>query len=82
MSVGGGGLIGGIASYLKATRPKVKVIGCQPIRSKVMYESVQAGRIVEDETLETLSDGTAGGMKEAEVSVSSLNINNVNSVCL
>ena len=42
VSVGGGGMIGGIAAYLKATKPKVKVICCQPIRSKVMYESIQA----------------------------------------
>ena len=69
MSVGGGGLIGGMAAYLKATKPKVKVIGCQPIRSKVMYESVRAGKIIEEESLDTLSDGTAGGVEEAAVSL-------------
>ena len=68
VSVGGGGMIGGIAAYLKATKPKVKVIGCQPIRSKVMYESVQVGEIIDEESLDTLSDGTGGGVEKGSVS--------------
>ena len=46
----------------------VQVIGCQPVRSKVMYESVKAGKIVFEESKETLSDGTAGGIEENAVS--------------
>jgi threonine dehydratase len=60
--VGGGGLIAGIAGYLKARRPSVRIVGCQPESSPVMYESLAAGRIVEMESLETLADGTAGGI--------------------
>lgn len=61
--VGGGGLISGIAGYLKATNPAVEVIGCQPKNSAVMYESIKAGKILDIESLPTLSDGTAGGME-------------------
>ena len=46
----------------------MQVIGCQPVRSKVMYESVKAGKIVFEESKETLSDGTAGGIEENAVS--------------
>lgn len=61
--VGGGGLIAGIAAYLKAVRPEIRVIGCVPAQSPVMYECVQAGRIVPGTVLPTLSDGTAGGVE-------------------
>lgn len=37
-----------------------------------MYESVKAGRIVFEESLDTLSDGTSGGVEENSVTFSSL----------
>jgi len=63
VTVGGGGLIGGIASYLKSARRPITVVGCLPERSPVMAASVQAGRIVELPALPTLSDGSAGGIE-------------------
>jgi threonine dehydratase len=60
--VGGGGLVSGIAGYLKSRRPSVRVIGCQPEKSRVMYESLRAGHILELESEPTLADGTAGGI--------------------
>jgi len=65
--IGGGGLIGGIAGYLKAKRPALTVIGCQPQNSAAIYESVKAGKIVEVESLPTLSDGTAGGLEPGAI---------------
>ena len=44
-----------------------QIIGCQPYNSKVMYESVKAGKIVFEESTDTLSDGTAGGIEENAV---------------
>lgn len=61
--VGGGGLISGIAGYLKSIKPKIKIVGCLPENSPVMFESIKAGRIIERETLPTLSDATAGGIE-------------------
>lgn len=63
ISVGGGGLIGGIASYLKAIRPGILVFGCSPENSKVMALSVQDGKLLDLPSLPTLSDGTAGGVE-------------------
>jgi threonine dehydratase len=61
--IGGGGLISGIAGYLKSVSPKTKIIGCLPANSPVMAESIKAGRIIEMETLPTFSDATAGGIE-------------------
>lgn len=61
--IGGGGLISGIAGYLKSVSPQTKIIGCLPENSAVMSESVKAGKILEMETLPTLSDATAGGIE-------------------
>jgi threonine dehydratase len=63
VSLGGGGLISGIASYLKRSHPSAKIIGCSPENSQVMIQSVRAGRILELPSLPTLSDGTAGGVE-------------------
>ncbi|KAK3098371.1 hypothetical protein FSP39_018899 [Pinctada imbricata] len=65
--VGGGGLIGGIAGYIKTVKPSAQIIGCQPAMSKVMYECVKAGKILFEESKETLSDGTTGGIEEGSV---------------
>ncbi len=60
---GGGGLISGIAGYLKTFSPQTQIIGCLPENSPVMAECVKAGKIIEMEIHPTLSDGTAGGVK-------------------
>jgi len=65
--VGGGGLISGIAAYLKAVDPKIQVIGCQPRNSCVMFESLEAGTIVQAEEAPTIADGTAGGIEDDSV---------------
>ena len=67
VSVGGGGLMSGIASYIKSVRPRTKIIGCQPAASPVMLESVKAGSIVEYESQPTLSEGTAGGIEPGSI---------------
>lgn len=65
--VGGGGLIGGIAAYLKAAEQGIEIIGCEPTASPVMAESVAAGRIVHIPSLPTLSDATAGGIEAGSI---------------
>jgi len=62
--VGGGGLISGIAIYLKSMIPDVKIIGCQPENSPVMYKSIKAGKILTVTSKPTISEGTAGGIEE------------------
>jgi threonine dehydratase len=64
ITVGGGGLISGIAGYMKAHSPDTEIIGCQPANSPEMYLSVQAGQVVNaPEELFTLSDGSAGPLE-------------------
>ncbi len=65
--VGGGGLISGIAGYLKSMDEKIEIIGCQPKNSAVMFESIKAGRILEMESQPTLSDGSAGGIEQGAI---------------
>ena len=65
--VGGGGLISGIAGYLKSLDEKIEIVGCQPLNSAVMAESIHAGEIVEMESQPTLSDGSAGGIEKGSI---------------
>lgn len=65
--VGGGGLISGIAGYLKEKTKNIEVIGVQPENSAVMYHSIKEGKIVEMESKPTLADGTAGGIEKDSV---------------
>jgi threonine dehydratase len=67
VAVGGGGLVSGVASVLKSTNPDIRIVGCQPEASAVMAHSVEAGRIVDEESRPTLSDGTAGGIEQGSI---------------
>jgi threonine dehydratase len=62
--IGGGGLVSGLSSWFKVKNPKVQIIGCLPENSPEMYLSAQKGEVVIiDEPLDTLSDGSAGGLE-------------------
>ena len=59
VAVGGGGLISGIAAYIKRVRPDVKVIGVQPVDSDAMTRSVAAGKRVVLPHVGLFADGVA-----------------------
>ncbi|HRD94994.1 MAG TPA: threonine ammonia-lyase, biosynthetic [Rubrivivax sp.] len=59
VAIGGGGLISGVAAYIKAVRPEVRVIGVQMADSDAMLRSVQAGKRVQLTDVGLFSDGTA-----------------------
>jgi threonine dehydratase len=59
VAVGGGGLISGVAAYVKAVRPEVRVIGVQTTDSDAMVRSVAAGERVVLSDVGLFSDGTA-----------------------
>ena len=59
VAIGGGGLISGIGSYIKAIRPKIKVIGVQTVDSDAMKQSLQLGKRIELKEVGLFSDGTA-----------------------
>ncbi len=59
VAIGGGGLISGVAAYIKAVRPEVRVIGVQTVDSDAMLQSVKRGRRVTLTDVGLFSDGTA-----------------------
>jgi len=59
VAIGGGGLISGIAAYIKAVRPEIKIIGVQMTDSDAMIQSVKAGRRIQLADVGLFSDGTA-----------------------
>ena len=58
-AIGGGGLIAGIAAYVKQVRPEIRIIGVQATDSDAMARSLKAGRRVELADVGLFSDGTA-----------------------
>ena len=59
VAIGGGGLIAGVANYIKAVRPEIRVIGVQMNDSAAMMQSVQQGQRVALHDVGLFSDGTA-----------------------
>ncbi len=59
VAIGGGGLIAGIAAYVKQVRPDIKIIGVQHDESTAMADSLRAGHIVDLAEVGLFSDGTA-----------------------
>jgi threonine dehydratase len=59
VAIGGGGLISGIAAYVKRVRPAIKVIGVQPEDSDAMARSIAAGRRVKLAHVGRFADGVA-----------------------
>ena len=57
--VGGGGLIAGVAQYLKARRPSVRVIGVEPAGADALTRSLAAGELVTLDRVDTMADGLA-----------------------
>ncbi|PID71624.1 MAG: threonine ammonia-lyase, biosynthetic [Desulfobulbus propionicus] len=57
--IGGGGLIAGVAAYIKALRPEVKIIGVEPYDSDAMYQSLEAGKRLVLPTVGIFADGVA-----------------------
>ena len=60
ITVGGGGLISGVGGYLKSINSNIKIIGCSPENSPVMKISL-------NESLPTLSEGSAGGIERDSI---------------
>ncbi|KAM0334440.1 hypothetical protein ACHAQA_001467 [Verticillium albo-atrum] len=69
ISMGGGGLISGIGSVLKAFSPRTKVFGIAATNSKALAASMAAGKVVETEHLSTLAEAVAGGIDEDSITL-------------
>ncbi|WP_207904072.1 pyridoxal-phosphate dependent enzyme [Rhizobium sp. PP-CC-3G-465] len=69
VSVGGGGLIGGIGTALSHLSPSTQIIGCWPENSPVLLRALEAGFIHDVPESETISDGTAGALEPGTVTL-------------
>jgi len=58
-AVGGGGLISGIAAYVKRLRPDIRIIGVEPVDADSMNQSLRAGRRITLEQVGLFADGVA-----------------------
>lgn len=59
IAIGGGGLIAGVAAYVKRLRPEIKIIGVEPVDADAMSRSLQAGQRVRLEQVGLFADGVA-----------------------
>jgi threonine dehydratase len=57
--VGGGGLISGIAAYIKSVKPRVRIVGVEPVEADAMARSLKAGRRVKLDHVGLFADGVA-----------------------
>jgi len=57
--VGGGGLISGISLAIKSQRPDVRVVGVEPVGANIVRKSLDAGRPVAADRIDTIADGLA-----------------------
>ncbi|RQW20431.1 MULTISPECIES: threonine ammonia-lyase IlvA [Bacillaceae] len=58
-SIGGGGLISGISTYIKSISPATKMIGCEPAGAASMKEAIKQGGVVELPEINKFVDGAA-----------------------
>ncbi|HIK27295.1 MAG: threonine ammonia-lyase, biosynthetic [Oscillatoriaceae bacterium SKW80] len=59
VAIGGGGLISGIAAYVKRLYPEIKIIGVEPVDANAMYQSLKAGYRVRLSQVGLFADGVA-----------------------
>jgi threonine dehydratase len=64
VNVGGGGLLGGCGTLLRAVAPHVRIAAAQSVNTAAMSRSLAAGRLVEIENLPTIAEGLAGQIDE------------------
>ncbi len=59
VAIGGGGLIAGIAAYVKRVRPEIKIIGVEPVDADAMKQSLETGERVQLSQVGLFADGVA-----------------------
>jgi threonine dehydratase len=59
VAIGGGGLISGIAAYVKRLCPEIKIIGVEPVDADAMYQSLKLGKRVRLPQVGLFADGVA-----------------------
>jgi threonine dehydratase len=62
VAIGGGGLISGVSLAAKALKPSIKIIGVEPVGAPTLYESLQAGKVIELPKIQTAANTLAPRM--------------------
>ncbi len=65
--VGGGGLISGIGTWIRAVQPAVRLVGIQPSASPTLYAYLQSGSTKPMPIAPTLADGVAGNNERSSI---------------
>jgi threonine dehydratase len=68
VAIGGGGLISGVATAVKALAPGARVVGVEPVGAPTLRESVRAGRVIELERIATAAN-TLAPRRSAELNL-------------
>lgn len=69
ISMGGGGLISGVGSVLKAFNPQVRLYGVSALNSRALAASMAAGQVVETHHLPTLAEAVSGGIDQDTITL-------------
>ena len=69
LPVGGGGLLGGVASIVRRVAPEVRIIGAQSVNTAAMARSLDASRVVDIPSVPTLADGLAGQIDDEALDI-------------
>lgn len=69
VAVGGGGLISGIAGYLKAVKPEIKIVAVSPSNSPAMFDELANTPYEFRMITSTLSDSTAGSIQHGSITI-------------
>ena len=69
VNVGGGGLLGGCGSLVRAVAPQVRIAGAQSENTAAMSRSLAAGHLVEIENVPTIAEGLAGQIDEEALDI-------------
>ncbi len=75
--VGGGGLLGGVGALLLGEAPHVRVVGVQSERTDAMARAIEAGHVVEIESLPTLADGLAGQIDDDALTIGQATLDSI-----
>ncbi|MFN2399564.1 MAG: threonine/serine dehydratase [Gemmatimonadaceae bacterium] len=77
LPVGGGGLLGGMAAFLRHTAPNVRILGAQSDATSAMARSLRAGRVVEIPDAPTLAEGLAGQIDDDALEIGRLGLDDI-----
>ena len=59
LPIGGGGLASGVSAYIKQVKPKIKIIGVEPLGAPSMTEAIKQGKVITLDKIDTFVDGAS-----------------------